>query len=60
MNCDPPAIAPQDDPQYTACDGTLHHSQADADAIPCYGEETGNELTGEYCQDAFEPGCDGF
>ena len=55
MSCET-APPPQDDPQYTACDGTLHYSQEDADAIPCYGEET-NELCE---QDPFAAGCDQF
>ena len=57
VNCDRPKIdRPQDDPQYTACDGTLHWSQSEADAIDCYAEET-NELCE---QDPFAAGCDQF
>ena len=65
MNTSPPDPQdtddpPNNDPQYTACDGTLHHSQDDADSVPCYGEETDNELNDQYCQFSFEPGCSGF
>ena len=57
VSCDPPTLTPpQDDPQYAACDGTLHWSQADADSIPCYAEETD-----ELCEsDPFAAGCDSF